>query len=256
MVERAQTASHGSEIQAESVDVNQPVSVGNVVYSDVSTREIHEMPIEKACRDFRNSNIQALYVDLGLSGVKIARIVGVSGQTIYARLRKSGVTVRPALNNPESERLRTEGMRRAWADNKEVRLAKMNAPELRDKRSSGLKRVFQDDATYRESALENLARMRSSRSRQAILRRDARIEQERQQRQQRATEILEDPTFSSLAKRQQELLRLRYPADGTKGKNFGEIGTILGGITRERVRQIEVKAFRKLGIARVKHNRL
>ena len=47
--------------------------------------------------------MQARYVDEGMSGIAIARLVGVTPDTVYQRLRDHGIKVRPSRNRPADD---------------------------------------------------------------------------------------------------------------------------------------------------------
>ncbi len=50
----------------------------------------------------------------------------------------------------------------------------------------------------------------------------------------------------TLSEREQRVLRLRFGLSGGKSHTLAEVGFAVGGLTRERIRQIEQKALRKL----------
>lgn len=54
-----------------------------------------------------------------------------------------------------------------------------------------------------------------------------------------------DEVFSSLSPREQRVLQLRFGLEDGRGRNLEEVGKEFG-VTRERIRQIEAKALRKL----------
>lgn len=60
-----------------------------------------------------------------------------------------------------------------------------------------------------------------------------------------AAELLRD-ALSSLSSREVEVLRMRCGLGGGDGLTLKEVGHIMGGVTRERIRQIEARALEKL----------
>ena len=54
-----------------------------------------------------------------------------------------------------------------------------------------------------------------------------------------------DEVLESLTPREQQVLRLRFGLDDGRGRTLEEVGQVFG-VTRERIRQIEAKALRKL----------
>ena len=54
-----------------------------------------------------------------------------------------------------------------------------------------------------------------------------------------------DSAMSGLSEREEKVLRLRYGLDNNKPQTLEEVGKVFG-VTRERIRQIEAKALRKL----------
>ena len=50
---------------------------------------------------------------------------------------------------------------------------------------------------------------------------------------------------TTLTEREQKIIRLRYGIDDGKERTLAEVGEILG-VTRERVRQLEIKIIHKL----------
>jgi len=50
---------------------------------------------------------------------------------------------------------------------------------------------------------------------------------------------------TNLSEREQKIIRLRYGIDDGKERTLAEVGEILG-VTRERIRQIEIRIHRKL----------
>ncbi len=55
-----------------------------------------------------------------------------------------------------------------------------------------------------------------------------------------------DELLSRLPAREQKIMRLRYGLDDGKQRTLEEVGELVNGITRERIRQIESKVLRKL----------
>ena len=49
-----------------------------------------------------------------------------------------------------------------------------------------------------------------------------------------------------LHNREAEIIRLRFGMGGNKPRTLEEVGILMGGVSRERIRQIENKAFRRI----------
>ena len=65
---------------------------------------------------------------------------------------------------------------------------------------------------------------------------------------QASKQLLKDhleEVLGSLSEREAKVLKLRFGLEGTKAMTLEEVGKVFG-VTRERIRQIEAKALRKL----------
>jgi RNA polymerase primary sigma factor len=54
-----------------------------------------------------------------------------------------------------------------------------------------------------------------------------------------------EEVLGTLSEREAKVLKLRFGLEGTKAMTLEEVGKVFG-VTRERIRQIEAKALRKL----------
>jgi RNA polymerase primary sigma factor len=68
-------------------------------------------------------------------------------------------------------------------------------------------------------------------------------------------ESVHDVMAAQLSRREQRILRLRFGLDGGHAHTLGQVAEIFG-VTRERVRQIELRAVRRLRHAIVRHKEL
>ncbi len=55
-----------------------------------------------------------------------------------------------------------------------------------------------------------------------------------------------ESVLDTLTDREENVLRLRFGLDDGRTRTLEEVGKVFGGVTRERIRQIEAKALRKL----------
>jgi RNA polymerase sigma factor (sigma-70 family) len=65
-------------------------------------------------------------------------------------------------------------------------------------------------------------------------------------------ESVQDVVASHLSQREQEVLRMRFGLDGSENRTLQQIADTLH-VSRERVRQIEARALRRLRYARARH---
>ena len=143
---------------------------GTILYSDINTRTVHEVSLDNAPKvDFCKSDIKTLYVDLGISGARIATILGVSLATPYRRLKTMGVALNPLYADPVTQQKRTAGMKRACSEGREKRIAKLHNPESDAKRKASFQKTFSQDETVREQDLRTITAAREVFSRNALL---------------------------------------------------------------------------------------
>ena len=74
---------------------------------------------------------------------------------------------------------------------------------------------------------------------------DNRAENPVEKMRKEATREMIIKVFDSLDEREKEIIMMRYGFDDGEAKTLDDIGELVG-LTRERVRQIEIKALRKL----------
>ena len=74
---------------------------------------------------------------------------------------------------------------------------------------------------------------------------DSRAENPVEKMRKEATKEMIIKVFDSLDEREKEIIMMRYGFDDGEAKTLDDIGELVG-LTRERVRQIEIKALRKL----------
>jgi RNA polymerase primary sigma factor len=68
-------------------------------------------------------------------------------------------------------------------------------------------------------------------------------------------ERMQDMMAKRLRPREQEVLRMRFGLDGSQEQTLKQVAEVLG-VTRERVRQIEARALRRLRHASVRDGEL
>jgi len=218
-----------------------------ILYSDTNTHSVYTVSLDNVPKvDFRRSDIKTLYVDLGISGRRIATILGVSTATPYKRLKAMGIVIRPSFADSEIEQKRRDGINRAWNERREIRLAKIHNPESDAKRKASNSRTYLQDEIVREKKLANIAAAREVFRRNAFLTRQKKVQEKADRNIAKARDILESSRFSLLSSRQQDLLRCRYQLDGNRPRRLEEVGEHCGKVTQQRASQIEQRALRIL----------
>jgi hypothetical protein len=220
---------------------------GKILYSDTNTHSVYAVSLDNAPKvDFRKSDIKTLYVDLGISGRRIATILGVCPATPYNRLKAMGVVIKPSFIDSEIEQKRIDGIKRAWIERREIRLAKIHNPESDAKRKASGSRTYSQDQMVREKNLANITAAREVFKRNAYLTGQKKALEKADRYIAKARGILESPRFSLLSFHQQDLLRYRYQLDGNRPKSLEEVGQYCGKVTKQRAGQIEQSALRIL----------